>query len=204
MVGKSTVRQKTPRTMEPDYATQVLRELRVVFHAVRNHFRAVESQVGVTGAQLWALSQAAANPGIGVSQLAAAMEIHQSTASNLIRALLQAKLVAVERGEVDRRSVHLHVTARGLRVLSKAPAPFTGVLPEALKKMDKATLMRLRTDLRRLVQELHADPDAAEVPLSSANGHRPRAARGLAQERHAPQRRRIDQPGPPSKGTPLG
>jgi len=36
------------------------------------------------------------------------------------------------KGEVDRRAVHLHATARGLKILAKAPAPLTGLLPDAL------------------------------------------------------------------------
>jgi len=37
-------------------ATRVLRQFRVVFNAVKTHFRQVEREAGVGGAQLWALS----------------------------------------------------------------------------------------------------------------------------------------------------
>jgi DNA-binding MarR family transcriptional regulator len=89
-------------------AGRVLRRFRVVFNAVRTRFRSIESTVGVSGAQVWALGEVAANPGMGVNQLARTMDIHQSTASNLVRALLDAGLVISEKGEVDRRAVHLH------------------------------------------------------------------------------------------------
>ena len=143
----------------------MLRRFRAVFNAVRHHFHSVETRVGVSSAEVWALSQVASHPGIGVGQLARAMDLHQSTASNLVRALLQAQLVTSERGEADRRSVHLHATARGMRVLAKAPQPFIGVLPDALHRLDEATLKRLDRDLGRLIAELRADPRGAGVPL---------------------------------------
>ncbi|MBC5784068.1 MarR family transcriptional regulator [Ramlibacter sp. USB13] len=150
-----------------DPASQVLRRFRTVFNAVRSHFRSIETTVGVSGAQVWALSQVASNPGIGVGQLARKMDVHQSTASNLVRALLDAGLVVSEKGETDRRAVHLRATARGLKALNKAPAPLTGLLPDALRRLDDATLQRLDRDLEKLIRELKADPAMANVLIGS-------------------------------------
>jgi len=146
-------------------SAKVLRRFRAVFNAVRHHFHSVETQVGVSSAEVWALSQVAANPGIGVGQLARAMDLHQSTVSNLVRTLALAQLITSRRGEADRRSVQLHATARGMKVLAKAPQPFTGVLPDALQRLDAATLKRLDRDLGLLIEELRADPRGANVPL---------------------------------------
>lgn len=149
-----------------DPAARVLRRFRLVFNAVKSHFRAVETKAGISGAQLWALSVVQAQPGIGVGELARAMDIHQSTASNLLRALLEKNLVAAERGGEDRRAVQLQVTARGAKVIAKAPGPFTGVLPEALARLDKKTLARLDRDLAVLIGELGVDERGAGIPLS--------------------------------------
>lgn len=138
--------------------TQVLRRFRLVFNTVQRHFRAVETKAGISGAQVWALSVVAAQPGIGVNELARAMHVHQSTASNLLRSLMAAGLVVSERAGEDRRAVHLQATAQGRKVLSKAPAPLTGVLPEALSRLDRTTLLRLDRDLGQLISQLHADP----------------------------------------------
>jgi hypothetical protein len=37
-------------------STRVLRQFRVVFNSVKTHFRQVEREAGLGGAQLWALS----------------------------------------------------------------------------------------------------------------------------------------------------
>jgi DNA-binding MarR family transcriptional regulator len=147
-------------------ATRVLRQFRVVFNAVKSHFRQVEREAGLGGAQLWALSEIARSPGIGVTGLARALDIHQSTASNLIKSLAERGLVAATREGADRRGVALRVQPKGQQVLDTAPGPFAGVLPDALASLDDATLARLEQDLARLIEVLAADEDGAKVPLS--------------------------------------
>ena len=166
MATSSTPRKKAA-TEAPEPAARVLRRFRLVFNAVRSHFRAVETKAGISGAQLWALSVVQAQPGIGVGGLAHAMDIHQSTASNLLRGLVEAGLVTSAKGETDRRVVLLQVTARGKRILAKAPGPFAGVLPDALQRLDQRTLARLDRDLGRLIEELGTDERGARIPLGS-------------------------------------
>jgi DNA-binding MarR family transcriptional regulator len=146
-------------------AARVLRRFRLVFNTVKTHFRAVEKKAGLAGAQVWALSVVAGEPGIGVGGLARAMDIHQSTASNLLKPLLERGLLAADRSGPDRRAVQLHVTPAGARILRKVPGPFTGVLPDALASLDGATLARLDRDLGKLIEVLGADARDARVPL---------------------------------------
>ena len=165
MATRTPPRKKPAGGDAADPAARVLRRFRLVFNTVKSHFRAVVSKAGISGAQLWALSVVHGRPGIGVSELARAMDVHQSTASNLLRALVDKDLVVAGRGAEDRRAVQLHATARAARVLAKAPGPFTGLLPEALGRLDKATLARLDRDLARLIAELGGDPRGANIPL---------------------------------------
>lgn len=150
----------------PASPARVLRQFRVVFNAVKSHFQQVEKQVGLGGAQVWALSVVDAQPGIGVSELARAMDIHQTTASNLVKALVGRGLLAAQRAEDDRRAVRLHLLPPARDVLATAPGPFAGVLPEALAGLDPETLARLAEDLDRLIGQLRADPRAAGIPLA--------------------------------------
>lgn len=145
---------------------RVLRQFRVVFNAVKTHFRQVEREAGLGGAQLWALSVIERQPGIGATGLARELDIHQSTASNLVRALVERGFVTANREGADRRAVALRVQPEGAAVLRSAPTPFAGVLPDALASLDEATLLRLEHDLGRLIAELAADDDAAKVPLA--------------------------------------
>ena len=147
-------------------AVRVLRRFRLVFNAVKTHFQQVEKQAGVGGAQLWALSVIASQPDIGVGGLAAAMDIHKATASNLVRSLVTADLIETARQGPDRRAVQLRVRPAGIKVLRKAPGPFAGVLPDALGRLDARTLERLDEDLEKLLRVLGADERASGIPLA--------------------------------------
>ena len=154
-----------PAEAPDDAAVRVLRRFRLVFNTVKTHFRAVEKKAGVAGAQVWALSVVAGQPGIGVGGLARAMDIHQSTASNLLKPLLEGGLLETHRSGTDRRAVQLSVTPQGLKVLRKAPGPFSGVLPDALARLDPATLARLDRDLGKLIAVLGGDERHGKLPL---------------------------------------
>lgn len=150
----------------PENAVRVLRQFRIVFNAVRNHFRQVERVTGIGGAQLWALAVVSDNPGVGVTELANALDVHQSTASNLVRALATRKLIETRQSASDRRAVSLHVTATGATLLQSAPGPFSGILPAALAQMKPAQLARLERDLATLIEALTPDDEAGQTPLA--------------------------------------
>ena len=161
---KSASAPSPAEKVEP--AVRVLRRFRSVFNAVKTHFQQVEKIAGVGGAQLWALSVIQAQPDIGVGLLARAMDVHQTTASNLVKVMVASELVAASRDAADRRATRLRVTPRGERVLKRAPGPFSGVLPEALAALDHETLARLDNDLGTLLALLQADERAAGIPLA--------------------------------------
>ena len=136
-----------------------------MFNAVKTHFRQVEKKAGVGGAQVWALSVVREMPGIGVNDLAKAMDVHQSTASNLVKSLVEQELIAALKNGSDRRAVQLHLLPAGAKVLRRAPGPFAGVLPQALAGLDAQTLSRLDKDLGKLIAALEVDERAAGIPL---------------------------------------
>lgn len=149
-----------------DQAGRVLRQFRIVFNAVKLHFRQVETAAGIGGAQVWALSVIQCRPGIGVSELGRAMDVHQSTASNLVKALLERELISSVRDRDDRRALGLHLAAAGAAVLATVPGPFAGILPDALGQLDPAILGRLEGDLDTLIATLQADRGGASVLLA--------------------------------------
>src|ERR1700761_7764769 len=149
-----------------DAAIVVLRQFRQVFNAVKSHFQQVEKTVGMGGAQVWALSVVRDNPGIGVGALAKAMSIHQSTASNLVRALIDRDMVVGVKQGADRRAVQLNLLPAGARVLKNAPGPFAGLLPDALKALPPATLARLQGAVDQLIDRIAADEAVAHLPMA--------------------------------------
>ena len=155
-----------PAIGHDEAAIAVLRQFRQVFNAVKSHFQQVEKTVGMGGAQVWALSVVRDNPGIGVGALARTMSIHQSTASNLVRTLIDREMVLGVKEGADRRAVQLSLLPAGAKVLKHAPGPFAGLLPDALKSLPPETLARLSEDLGQLIVAISADEAGASIPLS--------------------------------------
>lgn len=153
----------------PDTANssaRVLRQFRLIFSSIRRHFQNIEKVAGVGGAQIWALSLIAQTPGLAVTQLSQAMDIHQSTASNLVRALLKAGFVHSEKSSNDKRVAELYPLPEGLKLLKKVPAPYTGVLPTALSELSPETLLSLEEDLDALIKKLDVDAVSAQTPMA--------------------------------------
>lgn len=145
---------------------RVLLQFRMVFGAVRSHFQKVERTVGLGGAQVWALSVIATQPGLGVGQLASALNIRQPTASNMLKALQTRGLVTTQKSDSDRRMLQVFITPEGQTLLDAVPGPAMGVLPSALKSLPPEALQRLEQDLHGLIDRLAIDPQAAQTPLA--------------------------------------
>lgn len=145
----------------------VLRQFRVIFRSVKKHFQVIEKQCGIGGSQLWALATVAGQPGIRVTELARALSIHQSTASNLIEQMSRLELLRRERDQIDQRVVRLYPTERAGALLARAPQPLTGVLPDALGQLDASEVAALQAGLARLLQVMRVrDQSAEHTPLA--------------------------------------
>lgn len=146
---------------------EVLAQFRVVFKSIRRHYQDVERRSGITGALLWALAEIAGRPGGQVGELARALAIHQSTASNLVRRLAARGLIARERRGTDQRAVQLFPTRKGLKVLKAAPQPLIGVLQQALADLPPSSLRALHVQLARLVKVMRVKSPEARTTLIS-------------------------------------
>lgn len=147
---------------------EVLGQFRILFNSVRRHYGEVQRRAGIRGAQLWALSHIASHPGIKPGDLARALGIHPSTASNLVRDLEKLALVTRRRLQKDQRAVQLCATSKGLQILKRAPRPLIGVLQQALSDVPLANLEILHRHLGKLVVSLKAkDTRARAIPLSN-------------------------------------
>jgi DNA-binding MarR family transcriptional regulator len=144
-----------------------LRQFRELFRLSQQHFQRVGARCGLSGAQLWAMAEVDARPGLKVSDLASALSVHLSTASNLLDRLQAKSLVRRERSEDDQRVVRVRLTKAGKRVLRTAPAPAAGVIPDALDHLPAETLACLSRELTILLHLTRVrDRYAALKPLS--------------------------------------
>lgn len=145
----------------------VLQHIRELLRVSQQHFQRIEARCGVSGAQLWALAELQARPGLKISELATVLSVHLSTASNLLDRLEAKALVRRQRGTKDQRVVRVFLTPAGQRVLRKAPRPAEGIIPDALHRMPRDALGRLDRDLEKLLLLTRIrDRRAAMKPLA--------------------------------------
>ena len=145
---------------------EVLQQFHILIKSIRSHYQQVENRSGVSGAQLWALARIAGSPGSKVGELARALAIHQSTASNLVRRLESLGLVSRSRVQHDQRSVELALTAKGARALQRAPRPLIGVLQQALSNIPEGSLDALHWHLGKLIDAVKIrDTRGRSIPL---------------------------------------
>ena len=142
---------------------QTLQALRTIFGSARVHDAEVRRAAGVSGSQLWALSEIARSTRMSVKALSKSMALHQTSVSNLVNALVERGLIRRVRDERDQRVVQLDVTSQGRRILDRAPGPHVGLLVDALRNLDSVQLGTVRQCLQVLVTVM-------QRPAASAAG----------------------------------
>jgi DNA-binding MarR family transcriptional regulator len=155
------------RRRQQDVGVAVLKSFRVIYGSVRQHFRQVQEVCGLSGSQLWILHEVLRADGIGVSELAEKLSIHQSTCSQLVEKLVRRGALKKVRGADDQRRVLLSVTASGKQIVARSPGPAEGVLPEAIAELSRTELARLHSGLQKIIAALDIkDEAAAERPMA--------------------------------------
>jgi DNA-binding MarR family transcriptional regulator len=130
---------------------EALQAFRTIFGSARVHDSQVREVAGISGSQLWALSEIARADGLTVNALSRSMALHQTTASNLVNALVARRLIRRVRGGTDQRIVRLALTGEGKTLLKQAPSPQPGLLVEALRQLEPLHLRQLLQALENVV-----------------------------------------------------
>lgn len=127
---------------------------RHLVRAVAGSARAVETRSGISGAQLFMLSQldGSADP-LSVGELAARTFTHQSTVSGVVSALLARGLVTRRPARDDARRVDVALTASGRALLAEAPTTVQTQLIRGLARLDAGTRAALADGLEAWLAE---------------------------------------------------
>lgn len=133
---------------------RTLQSLRTIFGTARLHDTEVRRIAGLSGSQLWALAEIGSSAALNVRDLSQRMALHQTTASNLVNALVERSLIRRSRDATDQRVVRLHITTEGKRMLLRAPGPYAGLLVDALRQLHRNDLTHLRQALAVLLSAM--------------------------------------------------
>jgi len=149
----SATAAKSSAPLSPD--DSFARILQLV-RAVQNGMQNISTDHAVSGSQLWALWHISAQPGMRVSDLAKAMQIRQSTASNLLDKLEERAFIRRERQTRDTRVVCVFLTPAGQIVVRDVPGPMQGRMRNALQQLSASELKGLERGIARLMELLNS------------------------------------------------
>lgn len=153
---------------EADAAMDALRKFRLIYGSSKAHFRQIEKACGLSGAQVWALSEIHHAGPLRLTDLAKRLSVKQPTCSNLIEKLVQAGLVEKRQDTRDSRAILLHITDSGKVKVRQAPQPLEGILPAALRSLPPNVLLELNNTLNQLIDVMsHADDSMSLTPLAN-------------------------------------
>lgn len=145
-----------------DRATALM-TLRALFGALTRSARAIESHTGITNAQLFLLRQFTSATPLSINDLAERVHTRQNTVSSVVNRLVAARLVEKVRSRDDARRAALSLTAKGRRMLSRAPASPTEVLIAGIAALAPRQARNLADGLHALVGVL--DLEVEQAPL---------------------------------------
>ena len=133
--------------------TTVMDSLRALVRALRISTRAVEKEIGISGAQLFVLQQLMDAPARSVNELADRTSTHQSSVSTVVSRLVERGLARREASADDARRMEISITERGRQVVAGAPRTAQIRMQEVLHRMTPEQLHDLAAGLDRLVRE---------------------------------------------------
>jgi DNA-binding MarR family transcriptional regulator len=151
-------------TVEPPGVREALDALRHIVQTLRVG-RAGERRAGLSSAQLFALQQIAEHPDASVNDIAALTFTHQSSVSVVIQRLVGQRLVASVPSSDDRRRHKLALTAKGRRLLSRAPAAVQEDLIAAIASLAAGDRRILARSLGQIAKQIAGGTDSARPPM---------------------------------------
>jgi DNA-binding MarR family transcriptional regulator len=137
---------RTGATGSPDGAGDLADLLTAASRRLRRGTAGLLAPLGLTVSQARVLRAVAAGPSLRMAELAERLDVVPRSATSMVDALEAARLVARDHDPDDRRSVRVHLTPRGRRLLEQLDAARRHGAEElfgALGPRDRAELRRL-------------------------------------------------------------
>jgi DNA-binding MarR family transcriptional regulator len=129
---------------------RVLDGLRRVVQLLRASSVDAEKKLGLSSAQLFVLSKLRDHGHISLGKLALLTNTHQSSVSVVVARLVDRDLVTRRASKSDGRRLELSLTARGRRLIERAPDAAQERLADAIEALPPAWRMQLARALDRI------------------------------------------------------
>src|SRR5437763_3677396 len=101
---------------------RILDSIRRLVRLLRVSDRQAQADLGISGAQLFVLTELGKTPSLSLNDLAARTRTDQSSVSVVVSRLVDAGLVTRDRATRDARRLVLNLTSTGRAMLRRAPS----------------------------------------------------------------------------------
>ena len=154
---------------------RILDSIRRLVRLLRLTDRAIQSERGLSGAQLFVLHELSRNSALSLSDLAERTLTDQSSVSVVVTRLVEAGYVARDRDKRDARRLVLNLTKTGRAIAEKSPTVAQEKIIEALERISPAERRRFADTFVRVIEEMgeargaapmmfEDDPDGRQSP----------------------------------------
>ena len=149
---------------------RILDSIRRLVRLVRLTDQVAQSELGVSGAQLFVMKELGKTPALSLSDLAKRTRTDQSSVSVVVTRLVESGHVSRDRDPRDGRRLVLNLTKSGRSILQKAPPVAQERLIEALDRMPVPERKRLADLFVRLIDEMGAAKGIAPMMFADNSG----------------------------------
>ena len=125
--------------------------------------RATQTELGLSGAQLFVLHELAKTPALSLSELAERTRTDQSSVSVVVSRLVENGYITRERDRRDARRLVLTLTKSGRAVAEKSKPVAQEKIIEVLERMAPADRRRFAEAFEHLIADLGEDRGAAPM-----------------------------------------
>ena len=163
-------------------SSRILDAIRRLVRHLRLADRAAQSDLGISGAQLFVLTELGKTPSLSLNELATRTRTDQSSVSVVVSRLVEAGLVTRDRDSRDGRRLMLNLTRGGRAMLQRAPAVAQEQILAVIDRLAPAGRTQLADSLTNLVDALGAEPGPAPMLFEEEERERPRPRRVRVKE----------------------
>ncbi|MXP42562.1 MarR family transcriptional regulator [Altererythrobacter soli] len=154
--------------MDRELTFSALKALRRILRASELSNRQLATETGLTPSQLLVLQEIGERGEVTPTELSAALQFGQATITNIVDRLEALELVTRQRGERDKRRIHVAPTADGMRRIETAPNLLQARLSERFAALPEWEQAMILAGLSRLADLLGTTADAAPLLDSGA------------------------------------
>ena len=144
-------------------SARILDAIRRLVRHLRLADRAAQSELGISGAQLFVLAELGKTPSLSLNDLAARTRTDQSSVSVVVSRLVDAGLITRDRDPRDARKLILNLTKKGSSLLQRAPAVAQEQMLATIDALSPADRKRFADTFTALVDSLPAEPGPAPM-----------------------------------------